>query len=95
MKLLLIMGLLLWTFFGGAICIIWSLEKDTDGWELCNPYWVYKYYKSVNWFGAIMLSLLYTVLCPIGAVCYWIYKLCTVGRRKKLYDCKRGTRNGK
>ena len=72
-------GLMFWFIFGPIIDIVWLLNKYTDGWELCNPYWAYRYHK-VNWFGALMLSLLYTVLCPIGAVCYWFYKLCTVGR---------------
>lgn len=74
-------GLILWALFGLLICLVWNMNKYTDGWELCNPYWAYKYHKGVNWFGAIMLSLLYTALCPIGAVCYWFYKLCTIGRR--------------
>lgn len=76
-----IVGLVLWMIFGPIICITWNMNKYTDGWELCNPYWAYRYYKGVNWFGAIMLSLLYTILCPIGAICYWFYKLCTIGRR--------------
>ena len=33
----------------------------------------------VNIFGAIMLCLLANILCPIVSICYWIYKLCTVG----------------
>ena len=74
-------GLILWVLLGTLTCLAWSLDKLTEGWELCNPYWVYKYYQGVNWFGAIMLSLLYTVLCPVGAICYWMYKLCTVGRK--------------
>ena len=81
MGLGLTIGLTLWAIFGPVICIVWNMGKCTDGWELCNPYWAYKYHKGVNWFGAIMLSLLHTVLCPIGAFCYWFYKLCTVGRR--------------
>ena len=81
MGLGLTIGLTLWVLFGATICIVWSMEKYTDGWELCNPCWAYKYHDSVNWFGATMLSLLFTALCPIGAVCYWFYKLCTVGRR--------------
>lgn len=72
---------LIWLFFGLTIDCAWSLDKCTNGWELCNPYWVYKYHYGVNWFGAIMLSLLFTVLFPFGAICYWFYKLCTVGRR--------------
>lgn len=81
MELGLTMGLILWVAFGLFICIVWGINKNTDGWELCNPYWACKYHNGVNWFGAIMLSLIYTVLCPIGAVCYWVYKLCTIGRR--------------
>ena len=81
MGLGLTIGLTLWFTFGLIICIAWSLVKNTDGWELCNLYWAYKYHQDVNWFGAIMLSLSYTALFPIGAVCYWFYKLCTVGRR--------------
>lgn len=76
-----IIGLLVWNAIGAVGCVIWCAEKLTDGWELCNPYWTYRYHKKVNWFGAIMLSLLFTILCPVGAICYWFYKLCTVGRR--------------
>ena len=71
-----------WSLIGLFICIPWICDKRADGWELCNPYYSYRYHTNVNWFGAIMLSLLYTAFCPIGAVCYWFYKLCTVGRRK-------------
>ena len=74
-------GLICWFIFGLLIDIAWVINKYTDGWELCNPYWAYQYHKGVNWFGATMLSLLFTALCPIGAVCYWFYKLCTIGRR--------------
>ena len=77
-----IIGLICWNLIGSIPCICWALDKQTDGWELCNPYWSYKYHENVNVFGAIMLSLLYTILCPIGAICYWFYKLCTVGREK-------------
>ena len=71
----------IWLIVGIAIQITWSNEKHADGFEICNPYWAYKYHKSVNWFGAFIVSLLYTALCPITAIFYWFYKLCTVGRR--------------
>jgi hypothetical protein len=74
-------ALAIWNIGGVFLCLLWIDNKYADGWELCNPYYAYQYHKSVNWFGAIMLSLVYTVLCPVGAVCYWVYKLCTVGRR--------------
>lgn len=51
-----------------------------DGLEFMNPMFVYKY-AHVNRFGAIVLSLFYSVLFPMGAVGYWFYKLCTVGRK--------------
>lgn len=70
----------IWTLLGGTGCATWAQNKNVEGWELCNPYWAHHYYTSVNWFGAIMISLVYTILCPLGAVCYWFYKLCTVGR---------------
>ena len=82
MPLGLIIGLtLLWQFCGFGIDFCWVHQKCCDGWELCNPYWAHRYHKSVNWFGAIILSLAFTTLCPVGAICYWFYKLCTIGRR--------------
>ena len=81
MGTVLIVTLIMWHLIGLIICVAWSTKKDADGLEIYNPYWAYKYHESVNWFSAIMLSLLYTVLCPIGAVCYWFYKLCTIGRK--------------
>lgn len=49
------------------------------GWEFVNPIHIYKY-NHVNWFGALIVALIYNALCPIGSVIYWFYKLCTVGR---------------
>ena len=71
----------------GAIGLVIAINCSTnwlglcEGWEFVNPYWVYKYCKTVNWFGATMLALFFTLICPIGAIGYWFYKLCTVGRR--------------
>ena len=53
---------------------------DSEGLEYVNPIWIYKRYR-VNYFGAAILCILYNLICPIGSICYWIYKLCTVGRR--------------
>ena len=55
--------------------------SELEGFEFLNPVWWYRNYK-VNVFGAIIVSLLFTVLCPIFAIGYWIYKLGTIGRRK-------------
>jgi hypothetical protein len=73
--------LFVWNLVGFFITLIWNVLVETDGWELYNPYLSYDYHTSVNWFGAIIISLFYTALFPVGAICYWFYKLCTVGRR--------------
>lgn len=49
------------------------------GFEFFNPKHLYKYNR-LNWFGVAMLTLFYNLICPIGSICYWFYKLCTVGR---------------
>ena len=51
-----------------------------DGWEFVNPSHIYKYAR-VNWFGAFVLALIYSAICPVAAIIYWFYKLCTVGRK--------------
>lgn len=52
----------------------------SKGFEFVNPFFVYKHNK-VNWFGALVLALFYSMLCPIGTLCYWFYKICTIGRK--------------
>ena len=75
-----------WNVAGGFILAISYGCKATgaismaDGWEFVNPIHIHKYNK-VNWFGAIVVAAIYNALCPIGAVCYWCYKICTVGRK--------------
>ena len=49
------------------------------GLEFVNPVWLYKRFR-VNWFGAFFLALLFSLLTVPYAICYWFYKLCTVGR---------------
>ena len=34
----------------------------------------------VNWFGAWFLSILANIIGLPFAICFWIYKLCTIGR---------------
>ena len=46
----------------------------------CNPKWVYNHTKT-NWFGTICLTILTNAVFGPAALCYWFYKLCTVGRR--------------
>ena len=72
----------------GLACIIGLMSlvgkplSGVEGLEFVNPLWWYRHYP-VNPFGAAMVSFGFTILCPVGAVCYWFYKLCTVGRKKE------------
>jgi len=74
-----------WSVVGGIILMVARCAQSrgalnmADGWEFVNPIHIHKYNK-VNWFGAIIVALIYNALCPIGSVCYWFCKLCTVGR---------------
>lgn len=81
------------SFFGGIIligiqagCPYYNWFDKFVFWEFVNPYYVYRYNTSVNWFGATLIALCFSAACPIGAILYWIYKiiytLCTIGRRK-------------
>lgn len=64
---------------GIIVCVIAGLT-NSDGLEFVNPIWLYKKYK-VNWFGAILIAILFNILCFPLSICYWLYKLCTVGRK--------------
>ena len=76
----LIVAIFAWQVIGGFIDLIIACSCYADGWVLANPCCVYRYNRYVNWFGATVLALGYTALCPIGALCYWFYKLCVIGR---------------
>ena len=66
--------------FSMSTCYIETFT-NSDGLEFVNPVWIYKKY-GVNWFGAALLSLFFNMLTLPYALCYWIYKLCTVGRKE-------------
>ena len=74
-----------WSAAGGFVLVVGSccankgILQMSRGWEFVNPIYVHKY-NHVNWFGAFLVALLYNLLCPLGSIGYWIYKLCTVGR---------------
>ena len=91
----LILLALLHNILGGFILFMIMLSDyytwfhKIDSWAFVNPFVVYKFNTSVNWFGAFVIALLLSLACPVGAVFYWIYKLvwlfcklCTVGRKR-------------
>ena len=71
-----------------VLIITWSLVGfllanifiKSDGFEYVNPIWIYKRF-CVNYFGAAVCCILFNLISPIGSICYWFYKLCTVGRK--------------
>jgi hypothetical protein len=53
---------------------------DSCGFEFVNPIFLYNRFK-VNWFGAFFLAIIFNLLTFPFAIVYWIYKICTVGRK--------------
>jgi hypothetical protein len=74
-----------WHIIGGVIFGILSTEyySSLDGRCILRPDWIYDQF-NVNYFGCVILTILFNLLCPIISVIYWICKLiyfiCTVGR---------------
>lgn len=83
---MMILELFVWSFFGifvVAICHTMDLGgalTQTEGFEYVNPIYIYKH-NHVNWFGAIVVAIIYSFICPLGTIGYWCYKICTVGRK--------------
>ena len=73
-----IVGFVIWLVLGG--CFNVQVIQYSFGIEFVNPLVIYKQTK-VNWFGAFFLATLYGMMCPICTAGYWLYKLCTVGRK--------------
>ena len=61
--------------------IINDNQVEFEGIEFLNPKRNYHYWTSCNWFGVIFITLLLNILCPILSIGYWLYKLCTFGRK--------------
>ena len=71
---------MIWSVGGVLIlCICGVLTKFND-FSYVNPIKIYKTYR-VNYFGAALICIIYNLLCPIGSIGYWFYKLCTFGRK--------------
>ena len=62
-----------------SIFISFNLSDDT-GLAFMNPNVLYNTGR-VNRFGAYFLAIIFSIMFLPAAICYWIYKLCTVGRR--------------
>jgi hypothetical protein len=73
-----LVGFIAWIILGS--CFNVRVIEYAFGIEFVNPLVIYKRTK-VNWFGAILLAIIYGMMCPIATFVYWLYKLCTVGRK--------------
>ena len=72
--------LMVWSLGGAIILGLCGTYDKFDDLSYVNPIKIYKTYR-VNYFGAAIICIIYNLLCPIGSIGYWIYKICTVGRK--------------
>ena len=72
--------LMVWSIGGALILGLCGTYDKFDDLSYVNPIKIYKTYR-VNYFGAALICIIYNLLCPIGSIGYWIYKICTIGRK--------------
>lgn len=76
-----LLNLILWNLLGFIVLLIIPYTKEADDLgEIFNPKEIYDN-TTVNIFGCIMLTILFNILCPVMTIGYWLWWLCTVGRR--------------
>ena len=49
--------------------------------SILNPIRNYNEWCRINWFGISVITIILNIICLPWAICYWIYKLFTVGRK--------------
>ena len=72
--------LMVWSLGGAIILSLLGVVDKFDDFSYVNPIKIYKTYR-VNYLGAAFICISYNLLCPIGSIGYWFYKLCTFGRK--------------
>ena len=68
---------------GGLNLFIIAVSIDTGdkiGLQWINPIVIYNNV-NVNWFGCIVLTILAHIIAGPWTCLYWLYKICTVGRK--------------
>ena len=69
------------TFFTNLFLLSMFFDSgELIGLQWVNPVVIYNNV-SVNWFGCIVLTILAHIAAGPWVVFYWLYKLCTVGRK--------------
>ena len=69
-----------WSILNIPFLLVFGVFEDFNDFSFMNPIEIYRIYR-VNYFGAALVCIIYNLLCPIGSIGYWIYKICTVGRK--------------
>lgn len=65
-----------------AIIEIFILKAVCDmDLSILNPIRNYNEWWSINWFGVSVITIILNIICLPYAICYWIYKLFTIGRK--------------
>ena len=87
MDMMTIIGILFaWNAIGFVIYAGIQLHAtwNINDYQLLNPCEIYDLW-NVNYFGCVILTLIFNLLCPIWTIIYWFVKfmkfICTVGRR--------------
>ena len=71
---------IVWSLCGTLFLIIVGVLDEFDDFSFLNPIKIYKTYH-VNYFGAALICIIYNLMCPVGSIGYWIYKICTFDRK--------------
>ena len=69
-----------WSILNIPFLLVFGVFEDFNDFSFMNPIEIYRTYR-VNYFGAVLICIIYNLLCPIGSIGYWIYKICTVCRK--------------
>ena len=87
MNIMTIIGILFaWNTIGLVVYAGIQLHAtwNINDYQLLNPCEIYELW-DVNYFGCVLLTLIFNLLCPIWTIIYWFSKfmkfICTVGRR--------------
>lgn len=65
----------------GFLGVLIVTMTENANFSFVNPIVIYNNIP-VNWFGTLLLTIIFNVLLPSVAIPYWIYKICTVGRKE-------------
>lgn len=70
-----------WNVFGfiGFYCIPYIRDVPLFAY-IFTPKGIYDHI-NVNWFGAIVLTLVFNLICPVLSISWWFCWLCTIGRK--------------